>query len=519
VDAALLQGEVSAALGRTRKAAAAFGRAAEAGAGGPALLRIQGRRAAARAAELVGDARRLSLQCRLGLDELAAYRATVASAELRARAAGHGMTLAEIGLRAAVRTGRSEQVWTWLERARSVVYVRGATRADAEVQPLLAELRSLESQLDELSPDAAADRAALLHRVAGLERRIRSVSWTRRAGIQAWTAPSVRALRELRRDLGDRALLQYGELDGRLCAVVVTRTRMRFAELGRVEEVVGSGRQLGFALRRLSHPRSRASVAAAFGSANEALRHLTAALLEPLVRSFDGAEEVIVAPSGELIGIPWSALEPLADRPVRVVPSALAWWQGRDREPASPRAVLVAGPGLPGAEDEIRQIARRYDDTVALSGGTATVDAVRRAVTGARLVHIAGHGRLRSDSPTFSSLQMADGPLTVHDLEGLEAPAHHWVLAACDLGNPGAVAGPALEGVLASLLYGGAGAVVAAVVSVPDLSTRDLMVALHDGLAAGVSMPESLRRARRALDVNDPAAFVASTAFACYGGG
>lgn len=519
VEAAVLQGEVSAALGRRRKAIAAFGRAARAGAGGPALLRIQGRTAAARQAELIGDTRRLSLQCRLGLDELAAYRATVASAELRARAAGHGMTLAEIGLGAALRTGRPEQIWAWLERARSVVYVRGATRPDETMQPLLAELRSLESQLEELSPDAAGDRAGLLQRVSGLERRIRSVSWTRKGGKQSWTAPSVRALRELRCDLGDRALLQYGEFDGRLCAVVVSRTRMRFAELGPVDTVVGSNRQLGFALRRLNRPRSRASAAAAFGSAYEELHHLAAALLEPLAALFDGADEVVVAPPGELIGIPWSALGPLADRPVRVVPSALAWWQGRHSTPVSARTVLIAGPGLPAAEDEIRDIARRHDDTVELSGETATVDAVQRAVTGARLVHIAGHGRLRSDSPTFSSLQLADGPLTVHDLEGLEAPAHHWVLAACDLGNPGAVAGPALEGVLASLLSGGAGAVVAAVASVPDLSTLDLMVALHDGLAAGVSLPESLRQARCKLDTSDPAGFVASTAFACYGGG
>jgi tetratricopeptide (TPR) repeat protein len=519
VDAALLQGEVCAALGRTRKAVAAFGRAARAGAGGPALLRIQGRTAAARRAELVGDTRRLSLQCRLGLDELAAYRATVASAELRARAAGHGMTLADIGLRAALNAGRAEQIWAWLERARSVVYVRGAVRPDETLRPLLAELRASESQLDELSPDAAADRADLLTRIAGIERRIRSASWTRKGASQGWTAPSVRALRELRCGLGDRALLQYGAFDGRLCAVVVTRTRMRFATLGRVDEVVGSARQLGFALRRLNHPRSRAGVAAAFGSAREGLRHLAGALLDPIAPWFAGADEVVVAPPGELIGIPWGALAPLADRPVRVVPSALAWWQGRNQVASSARTVLVAGPGLPGAENEIHRVARRYRGAVELSRGSATVEAVQRAVTGARLVHIAGHGRLRSDSPTFSSLQLADGPLTVHDLEGLEAPAHHWVLAACDLGHPGAVEGPALEGVLASLLSGGAGAVVAAVVSVPDLSTRDLMVALHEGLAAGLPMPEALRRAKGTLDTGDPTAFVATTAFACYGGG
>jgi CHAT domain-containing protein len=126
---------------------------------------------------------------------------------------------------------------------------------------------------------------------------------------------------------------------------------------------------------------------------------------------------------------------------------------------------------------------------------------------------------LRSDSPTFSSIRLADGPLTVHDLESLGSPAHHWVLATCDLGRPGTLAGPALEGVVATLLARGSGAVIAATVSVPDVDTRDLMVELHRRLAAGGSMAESLRRARVAVDPSTPSGFVAGTAFTCYGGG
>ena len=519
LEAALLQGDVCAALGRTRAAAAAFARAAEAGAGGPALLRLQGRRAAARRAELTGDTRRLAQECRLGLDQLAAYRATVASAELRARAAGHGTVLAEIGLRAALRAGRPEQIWLWLERARSVTYVRHAGRPDERLRPLLAELRALKSRFDDLAPDAGAERSSVMRKVAALEGRIRTRSWTRVGATQRWVTPSVRALRALRHNLDDRALLQYGTLEGRVYAVVVTRRRVRFTGLGSLAEAVAAGDQLAFALRRLSRPRSAAATAAAFHSAHAELRHLAGLLVDPLASELAAAGEVVVSPPGELIGVPWGALAPLADRSVRVVPSAMAWWLGRERRPASERAVLVAGPGLAAPEDEVTAIARRYHDAVRLTGAAATADAVRAHAPGAKVVHVAGHGRLRSDSPTFSSIVLADGPLTVHDLESLAAPSHHWVLAACDLGNPGALAGPALEGVLASLLSGGAAAVIAAVVSVPDLSTRDLMVALHGGLADGLPMPEALRRASREMDRSEPGGFVASTAFACYGGG
>ena len=116
-------------------------------------------------------------------------------------------------------------------------------------------------------------------------------------------------------------------------------------------------------------------------------------------------------------------------------------------------------------------------------------------------------------------MQLCDGPLTVHDLEDMNDPAHHWILAACDLGSPGTFVGRELEGVLAALLAGGAGAIVAAVVSVPDLSTQSMMVELHRCLSEQMSLAHALHRARKAVDLDDPAGFVTSIAFSCYGGG
>ena len=93
------------------------------------------------------------------------------------------------------------------------------------------------------------------------------------------------------------------------------------------------------------------------------------------------------------------------------------------------------------------------------------------------------------------------------------------VLAACSSGASAVHAGDELIGVLSTLLANGAASVVASSALVPDLSTKELMVALHRRLAAGESMAGALSEARRAVDDDDPAMLVASLAFSCYGAG
>lgn len=518
-EAALLHGRVAAAAGRRRRAVAALDRAAVA-ARGPALLRLRGRLATAMKADLEGNTRRVSHVCRVGLEELGAYRAIFASAELRARAAAHGAELGQLGLRAAVHSGRPETIWAWMERTRAVVAVReGSAGTDAELLPELAQLRGLERNLHDVAPDDASAQARLLRRIAQLERTIRNRSWTRQSETATLMMPSDAALRELRAGLDGCTLLQYAVLDGRVLGVAVSRGRLRLADVGAVEAIRGSGRQLAFALRRLSQPRSPASVAAAFDSARQELSRLDTQLTAPFTGAVHAADEVVVAPPAELIGVPWGALPLLAGRAVRVVPSAMLWQLTRQRTPRSDDVVLVAGPDLRNAVPEVEAIAPCYTGARVLTHADATVDAVRAAAAGARTVHFACHGRLRSDSAAFSSLQLHDGPLTVHDLEHLPRSAHHWVLAACDLGSPGQLVGPELDGVLATLLLGGAAGVVAAVVSVPDLETHDLMTDLHRALASGSPLSHAVQFARDSADVAEPTGFVASVAFSCYGGG
>jgi CHAT domain-containing protein len=119
----------------------------------------------------------------------------------------------------------------------------------------------------------------------------------------------------------------------------------------------------------------------------------------------------------------------------------------------------------------------------------------------------------------FSSLELADGPLTVYDLEGLHHPPAQIVLSACDSGLSGARPGNGLLGMLASLVSLGTSTVVASVVPVPDIDTRAFMLAYHDALAGGHAPAEALRAAGDAVDDAPPNGFVTRTAFVCFGRG
>lgn len=517
VEASLLHGQVAVALEHPRRATRALDRAV-AVAKGPALLRLRGRLAAAMRADIAGNARQVSHICRIGLEELAEYRASFASTELRTRAAAHGTALANLGLRTALRSGRHEAIWTWMERTRAIVMIQ-VPPPEGDVRPELAQLRGVERDLYDLPPEDVEGQSQLLRRLDQLERRIRRHMWARQPDAAAVVMPSVRRLRDLRSDLVACAILQYAVLDDEVVGVAVTSRGIQFTHVGALEPIRAAGRQLAFALRRLARPRSPATVRAAFSAAERELATLEGILTGPFRTVIAEADEVVVVPPAELTGVPWGGLAPLADRAVRVVPTATLWQLTRDRKPGSDDVVLVAGPDLASASTEVRAIAGCYPTATLITGQRATTVEVLDAASGARMVHFACHGRLRRDSPGFSALRLSDGPLTVHDLEQLPAPAHHWVLAACDLGSPGDLVGPELEGVVATLLLGGAGGVVAAVVAVPDVETSELMTRLHRELAADASLAHAVQTARTSIDTTEPTGFVTSVAFSCYGGG
>ena len=140
-----------------------------------------------------------------------------------------------------------------------------------------------------------------------------------------------------------------------------------------------------------------------------------------------------------------------------------------------------------------------------------------RALDGAWLAHIAAHGTFRADNPLFSSLQLDDGPLTVHDFERLGRAPHRLLLSSCDSAIAAAVGADELLGLVSSLIPLGAARIVASIVPVNDLAAVPLMLALHAALQRGATLPEALLSAR-ADSSDDPQAAATAHSFLALGG-
>ena len=150
-----------------------------------------------------------------------------------------------------------------------------------------------------------------------------------------------------------------------------------------------------------------------------------------------------------------------------------------------------------------------------LTGKDATVDAALAALDGAKLAHVACHGRFRSDSPLFSSLELADGPLTALDLQRLRRAPELLVLSACDVALSERHPGDELLGFSAALLASGTRTIVASVVPVPDAAARRLMLDFHRRLAGGASPATALAAAQAGLRADQSAL----AGFLCLGVG
>ncbi len=519
LEARVLAGRIALERGRPVEARADLRAASRARRTGPADARARAWLAEALLRRADGNRRGAQSAVTAGLRIVEEYQASLGATELRAHVTVHRGALARLGVRMALEDGSARKVFQWSERGRVSALLTRPPRppADPGLAAALADLRTTMKEIEERLA-AGSSAADLKQRQIRLERDIarRSRTLPGEHGGRTWRPVE---LDRVAAALGSAALLEYLHVDRVLHVVVVADGRCVLTPIGPVGAVAELVQQLSFALRRLARSAGNRSIATAGEMVRTLGAELEATLLAPVSRLV-GDRPLVVVPSGVVQSLPWSILPSCLGRPISVAPSASHWAIAAGRQPpaAGAAVVVVAGPGLPGAREEARIVAALHPGATLLVDEAATVESLSVA-DGARIVHVAAHGMLRADNPFFSALLMADGPLTVYDLERLPHAPDHVILAACETARVHRLAGEEVLGFTSALLVQGARSLIAPVIPVPDAATVSLMTRYHGQLLRGDSPAAALAAAQQHSAGDGPASLAAAAAFVCTGAG
>lgn len=469
--------------------------------------------------EAAGDSAGVLRAARSGLAVLIRHRETLGSPELRALAARDGDELAALGLRQLAKVGAGRRMLAWSERWRASALALPVVRPpdDPVEAEQLAGMRAVSRALDEARDEGrpTAQLAARLRELEGaIDRSRRTRAGVGRAHTPAGATIPGFDFGELVAALGPQILVDLVNVDSTLHGLVVRDGRVLHRRLGPLDDAVAAVNRARFALRQAARGRAV--------DVRSAAAQLQSALLGPLAGRLGDRPVLVVAPA-RLHHAPWGLCPSLGERPVSAAPSVSQWLRAaRDVAAGGAPArgvdglVLVSGPGLPAGEAEVRALGERARSAVVLCGADATVQRTLDELDGAAVGHIAAHGHHRSDNPMFSSIQLADGPLTVHDLADVRRPPTRVVLSACDSGVMSPVAAEETLGMAGALLAQGTAGVICAVSEVNDQATVPVMLAVHAALAAGSTPAEALLQARVAAEGDQLAAATAAS-FTCLG--
>jgi tetratricopeptide (TPR) repeat protein len=409
------------------------------------------------------------------------------STEARLESLRFAGELAELGTSLALQDGWPVGVLRAVERQRSLASVVSPARLDPGRDAAPSPAEQAAAPVDQIATVRATPLRPGLETDA--EHQIREWSLRRRAG-ESIVRQRLR-WRDVRAASSDRNLVYFLEGGGHLRAVVVRGSSTRLVDLGLVGSVVREVQFHLFALQRaaIHQPAGRSRARAA-----RPVPGLDQLLIEPLALA---PGPLVIVPCPAVRDIRWSLLPSLTDRDVTLTASGLDWVEAQRRAPVPPeaRVVLVSGPRLESRDREVKHIAQLYPDVSTLLGSDATRENVIEGFGQADIIHIAAHGLFREESPMFSRLELADGGLTIYDLERLRHLPSLVVLSACGAAASRLYPSGAALGTASALTALGARTVVAPVQPVVDAATCDVMTWLHERLAAGAAPSEALRLA------------------------
>ena len=379
----------------------------------------------------------------------------------------------------------------------------GDTKLSKEAETIREELNWHYRREGSENHDRSKKRAFILEkRLAGIERKLAST-----AKSSEDPQSGSLDLATLRKQLGaNSALIEFFELNGLFSAFVVTAKSVELAQFdatpGEIQSLIEELR-FTFGSLRYGGETMRAFAGQLKERTDDRLRRLHEKLIDPVAQKIE-EKNLIFVPAGVLNYVPFSALfdgtEYLVEKCiVSYSPSAAVWQRLRQGSRGEVRRALLfayADESIPLAKMEAERIAALFPGADVFTGGAATFENFRSNLRGHDLIHMACHGTYRSDNPSFSSLHLADGRVTVGDVVKERIDARLVTLSACETGLSTVYAGNEILGLVRGFLSAGARSLVASLWNINDSTSADLMTDFYSHLQRGTGVAASLREAQ-----------------------
>ena len=465
--------------------------------------------------QVADDLRVARLRCGLRIDALAATTAEIEYLRLGAFSAHRHLALAG-WFAEAIGRGAAGDVASALDACRSGLDLLDDIVAEAPSLEERSAAMRVGSDLSQLAIDFAielGDGDTVLAAAEGTRARALHDELAERDKHRPLT---LEGAAQLRRELGARlagsALVEWVVSRDQVFAVVFAAGESRLVRLGAQRPILHARDRVMMWLDRAPDEPDASSA----GAMRAALR-LDELLLAPL--DLPAGTGVVLVPVGELHGIPWSGLPSLAGRAVAMSPNAQLWLEADRRASGAVRSVgLIEGPHVEGAQVERAAVEAAYPRATFATGVGAAAPTVRSMFSGLDLVHVAAHGRFRSDHPLLSTLELHDGEATLYDAVPARMRSRLVILSSCEGGAHGAADGSEVLGLAAVMLARGAAAVLAPLTVVRDLECADFVADVHRQLAAGDDFGMAVAGVRAHwLDDDDLSRWAVASSFTCFG--
>jgi CHAT domain-containing protein/tetratricopeptide (TPR) repeat protein len=421
-----------------------------------------------------------------------------------------------------------------------------AAPSDPSAERLLSRAATLSHELEDAERSLAANDTVALSRVKRLDRLVGATRddyeelLVRQGEIGAGdlARPRRDEMREaeLRHVLTlKETLIEYQPLPDSVLVFIV-----RHDTIAALSLAVSSSRLVGhvrFARGLMARPYDGAA------PARPALEWLYRELIDPIRAGgwLTGTSELLVVPRGVLTYLPFAALRNpdtgrylAQDYSLRMLPSAaaeIALSDNADRvtgdRAAAPRVLAPLPEALPRTVAEVQAVARLLPGAEVGLGARVDEPALRAALTGGGLVHLATHAVMNRRNPMFSRIVVApgkgrspddDGELDVHEILHLKLTSPLVFLSGCETGlGPGwstdFAPGEDYATLAQAFLVAGARNVIATLWEVEDSGAAEFATQFYRNLA---SMPAAAALAATQRQMISSVGFAAPYYWAGY---